>query len=257
MSIVQDLDPDLAATSTPPLVVQPAAQSGLWFNDGTWTLKAGMASSSFRVYGGLLAAHSPVFHDMLEFPQSEDAPTVDGWPVVLLSDAENDLRCFLKALFDDQQAAWNVSDGSLKPGLDSSPISRKNRFRYPVGHHSAEYEVSNGIALQTSRGPFIIRFPSPSDPTSFSPDPGSASWSIEDNRWIWIIVLGRERSLDWILPLALYPCAMCTVVQLLNGIEFDGRPVELSSSDKLLCIEQMISVVSSVSLNIIDFFLGA
>ncbi|KAJ7359972.1 hypothetical protein DFH08DRAFT_685761, partial [Mycena albidolilacea] len=65
-------------------------------------------------------------------------------------------------------------------------------------------------------------FPSPSDPTSFSPGPGSASWSIEDNRWIWIIVLGRERSLDWILPLALYPCAMCTVAQLLNGIEFDG-----------------------------------
>jgi hypothetical protein len=40
----------------------------------------------------------------------------------------------------------------------------------------------------------------------------------------------------------------------MNGVEFDGRPVELSSSDKLLCIEQMISVVSSVSLNIIDFF---
>ncbi|KAJ7359978.1 hypothetical protein DFH08DRAFT_615945, partial [Mycena albidolilacea] len=68
----------------------------LWFNDGTWVLKAGMASSSFRVYGGLFAAHSPVFHDMLEFSQSEDAPTVDGCPVVLLSDAENDLRCFLK-----------------------------------------------------------------------------------------------------------------------------------------------------------------
>ncbi|KAJ7816053.1 hypothetical protein B0H14DRAFT_2245261, partial [Mycena olivaceomarginata] len=57
----------------------------LWFNDGTWMLKAGMASSSFRVYGGF-AAHSPVFHDMLEFPQSEGAPAVDGCPVVLLSD---------------------------------------------------------------------------------------------------------------------------------------------------------------------------
>jgi hypothetical protein len=44
--------------------------------------------------------HSPVFHDMLEFPQSEDAPIVDGCPVVLLLDAENDPRCFLKALFD-------------------------------------------------------------------------------------------------------------------------------------------------------------
>ncbi|KAJ7884192.1 hypothetical protein B0H14DRAFT_2339257, partial [Mycena olivaceomarginata] len=57
-------------------------------------------TASFRVYGGLLAAHSPVFHDIL-LPH-EDPPTVDGCPVVPLSDAENNLRCFLKALFDYQ-----------------------------------------------------------------------------------------------------------------------------------------------------------
>ncbi|KAJ7882623.1 hypothetical protein B0H14DRAFT_2306938, partial [Mycena olivaceomarginata] len=194
-------------------------------------------TASLRVYGGLLAAHSPVFHDIL-LPY-EDAPTVDGCPVVPLSDAENILRCFLKALFDYQFLPPYPAETNF--GTMSGIIRLRTKYQMDSLRKRALVRLSSA-------------FHSPSDPTSFSPDPGSASWSIEDNRWIWIIVLGREMSIDWILPLALYrACAMCTVAQLLNGIEFDGRPVELSSSDKLLCIEQMISVVSSVSLTIIGF----
>jgi hypothetical protein len=93
-----------------------------------------------------------------------------------------------------------MSDTSLKPALDSYPHIIRLRTKYQVDSLRKRALVHLSSA-----------FPSPFDPTSFSPDPGSASSFIEDNRWIWIIVLDREMSLDWILPFALYrACAMCS-----------------------------------------------
>ncbi|KAJ7884002.1 hypothetical protein B0H13DRAFT_1462062, partial [Mycena leptocephala] len=69
-----------------------------WFKDGTLVLPA--EGSLFRVYGGLLAKRSPVFHDMLQIPQPEDAELFDGCPMVHQPDNKCDLRCFLDALFD-------------------------------------------------------------------------------------------------------------------------------------------------------------
>jgi hypothetical protein len=72
----------------------------LWFIDGTLVLLAG--TSRFRVYGGLLAKSSPVFQDMLAFPQPSDVECIDGCPVVRLEDKEQDLRYFLKAFCDHE-----------------------------------------------------------------------------------------------------------------------------------------------------------
>jgi hypothetical protein len=70
----------------------------LWFPDGNLVLSA--HGVLFRVFKGILAARSPVFADMLAFPQPEDAETLDGCPVLHLDDSAADTMYFLKALFD-------------------------------------------------------------------------------------------------------------------------------------------------------------
>ncbi|KAJ7494253.1 hypothetical protein B0H11DRAFT_2190585 [Mycena galericulata] len=76
----------------------PARVEELWFPDGSLVFQA--ENALFRVSGGILAARSPVFKDMLAFPQPPDAEAIDGCPVVRLHDSAVDVTCFLKAIFD-------------------------------------------------------------------------------------------------------------------------------------------------------------
>ncbi|KAJ7848879.1 hypothetical protein B0H13DRAFT_1463931, partial [Mycena leptocephala] len=68
----------------------------LWFHDGTLVLVT--ETSLFRIYAGLLAKESPIFHDILGLPQPKEGETMDGCPVVHLSDTGQDVEYFLKVL---------------------------------------------------------------------------------------------------------------------------------------------------------------
>ncbi|KAL1938148.1 hypothetical protein VTO73DRAFT_11977 [Trametes versicolor] len=72
-----------------------------WYSDGNIILVA--RDIEFCVFKGILAKHSPVFSDMLSFPQppvagsSDPSPVQDDLPVVHLSDSPEDLRDILRA----------------------------------------------------------------------------------------------------------------------------------------------------------------
>ena len=68
-----------------------------WLPDGNIILSTGTVA--FRIYHGILAAQSPVFDNMLDLPQPEGAPTMDGCPILELSDSDIDLRHLLTVLF--------------------------------------------------------------------------------------------------------------------------------------------------------------
>ncbi|KAJ7452259.1 hypothetical protein FB451DRAFT_1050917 [Mycena latifolia] len=210
----------------------------LWFHDGTLVLAAGR--SSFRVYGGLLAKQSPVFQDMLAFPQPADAEVIDGCPVVHLEDNEDDLRCFLKALFDYE----------FFP-----PFPDKATFDTLLGviRLSSKYQVDSlrkrGLVHLSSAFPFT--------PTEY---PGSPSWDFptihldRSRDLIRLVNFAREMSIDWILPLALYRVtANCTIAELLNGIVVDGVHVDLAPQDRPICLEQRYALATSASAEITDF----
>ncbi|KAF8216746.1 hypothetical protein K438DRAFT_1558240 [Mycena galopus ATCC 62051] len=74
-------------------------RSETWFRDGNVVLQA--ASMQFRVHWGVLARHSSVFcdHDMQGLPQPPGQPSVDGCPVIKLSDAPDDVEHLLKVLY--------------------------------------------------------------------------------------------------------------------------------------------------------------
>ncbi|KAJ7159310.1 hypothetical protein C8R43DRAFT_920841 [Mycena crocata] len=74
---------------------------GLWFsNDALIILRA--EESIFRVQKSILAARSPVFRGMFEFPQpvADGDEMMDGSPVVRLHDSAADVEPFLRAIFD-------------------------------------------------------------------------------------------------------------------------------------------------------------
>ena len=68
-----------------------------WFPDGNVILSTGTVA--FRLYHGVLATQSPIFDNMLDLPQPEGAPTMDGCPILELSDSDIDLRHLLTVLF--------------------------------------------------------------------------------------------------------------------------------------------------------------
>ena len=70
----------------------------IWFADGNVILEA--EERQFRVHRGILAMHSTVFKDMFEMPQPSEEPTVEGCPVVKLSDTAADVEHLLSVVYN-------------------------------------------------------------------------------------------------------------------------------------------------------------
>ncbi|KAJ7181317.1 hypothetical protein C8R43DRAFT_1116697 [Mycena crocata] len=68
-----------------------------WFKDGTIVLQ--VENTLYRLYHGLLASRSSVFHDTFSIPQpAEEGKHVEACPVVQLHGQSEDFTRFLKAL---------------------------------------------------------------------------------------------------------------------------------------------------------------
>ncbi|KAJ7186530.1 hypothetical protein C8R46DRAFT_1057398 [Mycena filopes] len=79
----------------------PVKVPDLWFTtDMIIVIRA--ENRVFRVSGGILAARSTVFRDMIGFPQPKgsDVEEFEGCPVVRLHDSAQDVEVFLRAIYD-------------------------------------------------------------------------------------------------------------------------------------------------------------
>ncbi|KAJ7689829.1 hypothetical protein B0H17DRAFT_1011892 [Mycena rosella] len=94
----------------PQVDIEPASEPRreLWFEDGNIILQAG--NSQFRVYRGILAARSPIFQDMLSFPQPAESELLEGCPLVHLPDDETKVTHFLKAVYLPAFPAFTTLD---------------------------------------------------------------------------------------------------------------------------------------------------
>lgn len=78
----------------------------VWLEDGNVVLVA--EGVAFKVYRGILARSSPVFSQMFTFPQPPVEPeTMEGSPVVHMSDSAAHLRYFLVAMYDPRYVVDN------------------------------------------------------------------------------------------------------------------------------------------------------
>lgn len=73
-------------------------RSDIWYHDGSLVLQA--HNIQFRVHWSVLSQHSSFFRDMQGLPQPPDQPSVDGCPILELSDTVADIEHLLKALYN-------------------------------------------------------------------------------------------------------------------------------------------------------------
>ncbi|KAJ7182424.1 hypothetical protein C8R43DRAFT_1054358 [Mycena crocata] len=136
---------------------QVARVEELWFSNDTLVIKA--ENMEFCVSKSLLAARSPVFSDMVTFPQpandeatSEDM--VDGSPVVRLHDSGPAVRALLKALFDSSYFMPPPAPVELQVVLDILRLSHKYDAQYlhdrALQHLAVRYGPSS---VNTYRAP--------------------------------------------------------------------------------------------------------
>ncbi|KAJ6630389.1 hypothetical protein B0H10DRAFT_2208051 [Mycena sp. CBHHK59/15] len=206
---------------------------GLWFPDGNLIVQAG--NKLHRVYRGVLAARSPVFHDMLSFPQPPDSELVEGCPLVLLHDYPSEVTVFLKAIFDsdffmpyptktDFLTMAGVLRLSHKYGVDY--LRRRALVHLSSFYHTRlsdrdayfdEYDENENDSLSLKA------------PSWTWPEPPALSF-------LFLIQLAREVDAPWILPYTFYLVAAsfhALGVSVFHGTLYNGMPTKLTEEDQL------------------------
>jgi len=76
-------------------------RSELWLADGNLVIQA--ESTQFRVHRSILSMHSNILNDCFGIPQPEEQETVEGCPIIHVSDSAADMKCILSLLYKDHQ----------------------------------------------------------------------------------------------------------------------------------------------------------
>ncbi|KAJ6453962.1 hypothetical protein C8R45DRAFT_782512, partial [Mycena sanguinolenta] len=202
----------------------------LWFADHNLVLQAG--NRQFRVSGGILAARSSVFRDMLSIPQPHTKPLVDGCPVVVLHDAPADAEYFLKAIFDSGMQILRTAPALFNFHVVAGILRLSTKYDVEYLRHRALLHLSaalpGSLAEHDSRdriGPF----------------------DAEEEVELPLLILAHELGLTWALPTALYFVSGFTVEHILDGITFNGRDIELPRSvQRTLSIGRSSLAISQV-----------
>jgi hypothetical protein len=102
LSLPPAFDMDDLADQTPETLTRVG---DLWFSKDMIVIRA--ENKIFHVFGGILAAKSIVFRDMLAFPQPSNGgiEQIDGSLVVRLHDSADDVEAFLRAIYDSRCVA--------------------------------------------------------------------------------------------------------------------------------------------------------
>jgi len=79
------------------VTVKVVRSSKFWFQDGNVVLQA--EHTQFRLHRSVLSMHCPIFRDMFACSLPENGPTVDGCPLVHLSETLEDVKNFVKILY--------------------------------------------------------------------------------------------------------------------------------------------------------------
>ncbi|KAJ7689870.1 hypothetical protein B0H17DRAFT_1202107 [Mycena rosella] len=206
----------------------------LWFEDGNLVIQVG--NSQFHLYHGILAAHSPVFQDMLSFPQPSNSELVEGCPLVRIPDAEVEVSDFLKAIFLPEYATTVPIPHVIIVGC----IRLGHKYKVDYLYCRALIHLSSGYRTSLAEW----------DSSSYNTDPKTSRPLSEIKSWpgttvvaaiTCVIQLAREVDALWILPTAFYQLSACFSVphigrhigmEIFHGTVYNGVPTSLSVQDQ-------------------------
>ncbi|KZP06404.1 hypothetical protein FIBSPDRAFT_322892 [Athelia psychrophila] len=191
------------ATSEPcdgPLTAGTTRSPEMWLDDGNIVIEAD--KTQFKVHRSLLSAHSHVFKDMFSIPQgpsSAEEPTVEGCPVVHLSDSAVDVAIVLRALFLGghvtirEPVTIDIVAAFIRMGkkyeIESLRVEGLQRlfYEYPVSLQGYD-NIDDYSRITSARS---VKFD--------------------------VAMLAREQNLSSVLPLALMLCCMSSAEEIIEG----------------------------------------
>ncbi|KAJ7756571.1 hypothetical protein B0H16DRAFT_1538427 [Mycena metata] len=219
-----------AEGSNGPMLIK---EESLWFLDATLVLQA--ENRLFRVFPGILGAKSPVFQDMLAFPQPENGEMFDGCPLVRVSDSAVDMTFFLKAIFHyDFFEAWPTrAEFPIVAGI----LRLSQKYQVDPLRKRALVHLSERCAMTLQKWE------------------ESDEWESEVNPII-LLNLAREVSADWILPSVLAACCWLEPDELVYGLPpspgLTAR-ITLTPADIVLCMRGAVKLHTTWTSKLYDF----
>ncbi|TFK89934.1 hypothetical protein K466DRAFT_544304 [Polyporus arcularius HHB13444] len=187
-----------------------------WFDDGSVVLIAGKVA--FKIYRGLLAAQSPIFADMFATAGPSADQSLEGCPVVHLSDSAEDVRHFLMALLSKTQRSF---------------FQTAQEVRFPIAQLSALVRLSHKYQvedLQTQALSALRMYFT--DSLEFWDSESHYSFEEPDSpAAIEVVHLAILTDTPSMLPLAMYVCASGGSSVLDGCRREDGTVVHLSRED--------------------------
>ncbi|KAJ7500466.1 hypothetical protein B0H11DRAFT_782991 [Mycena galericulata] len=215
----------------------PARVEELWFPAGSLVFQA--ENALFRVSSGILAARSPVFKDMLAFPQPPDAEAIDGCPVVRLHDSAADVTCFLKAIFDFSFFEPYPAVTDLSTVVSAVRLSNKYSVDYlrrrALVHLSSRFDTTLSEHDSDERNSLRLS------------DRNSGQWKL--SAIVLAIQTSREVDALWIIPSAFYILATADDEQIqtvMNCFVYEEHAAKLSPGDQILFIQASLQICRSV-----------
>ncbi|KAJ7184652.1 hypothetical protein C8R46DRAFT_1299939 [Mycena filopes] len=212
----------------------PTRVEELWFFDGGLVVQA--EQSLYRVSGGILAARSPVFKDMLSFTQPSDAETIEGCPVVRLPDSAVDVTCFFRAIFDSSFFEPHPNKVHLEDIVSILHLSNK---------YSVEYLLRRALVHLSSHYPTTL---SGYDTNIYGASTSSLLPRGEENiqpGHVIGIQIAREVNALWILPAAFYCLAAigeADIERILGCVAYKARSAKLSDGDRVWFLKSSIQI---------------
>ncbi|KAH9856092.1 hypothetical protein C2E23DRAFT_722542 [Lenzites betulinus] len=206
-------------------LLPPHRDPDLWYEDGNMILIGG-GSCAFRIYRGLLAVRSRIFHDMISSSSARSEEMVDGCPVVHLTDTPHELRDFLHALMPS-------------PSLPHSSLSDTTEKISPeallaIARLAHKYDVDGLLhqAIKCLQTCYSTRF----DIWSQHLENSRFLTTASPNYAIGVINLARLTGIHSMLPVAFYECCALKGALVHGWKREDGVVERLSDADLERCI---------------------
>ncbi|KAL1949982.1 hypothetical protein VTO73DRAFT_8863 [Trametes versicolor] len=223
-------------TSTPPNLQRDV---DIWIEDGNVVLVADH-SVAFRLYRGLLAHHSTIFHDMFSIGNtvSGDDEKMDDVPVVHLTDPPEALRLFLLVLISSGFSTPRWSHANLPKDLPFPMFDAIMRIahKYEATRILSTLSYLLGeMANVSRRGPWGDKRLYLSHSESFRDSHATLVFS--NDHAIEALDLARcVGAMPSVVAAFLWQCCVQGPLYLRDGITRDGVVRRLSEEDYVRCV---------------------
>ncbi|KAI0800654.1 hypothetical protein C8Q74DRAFT_1364354 [Fomes fomentarius] len=245
--------------------VELKKDSELWFEDGNVVVVA--QQTAFRVHRSVLSRHSDTFSGLFTLPQPADPAKIeslDGCPVVRVSDSSHDFKHLLNVLYDG--ARYELLESRNTPEFSTLAALARLGHKYemtkifasamkrlsalfPTDYHiwHENLRLATGTVMQV-------------DGSETEQIGGQGVHALEQvtggkTNPIEACNLFRQAEQFHLLPVAMLFCTYLPVPSLLNGIlRADGSTERLSPEDLQCCIEAIITFTQAGT-RIIDMHL--